>query len=61
MPLSKTMPDPHLLSCLRRYTGYLSKFVGGTICYGSSKQKLVTTSTTEAEYVSLTYATKEAT
>jgi hypothetical protein len=42
-------------------SGYLFKFAGGTICHCSSKQKLVTTSTTEAEYVSLTYAAKEAT
>lgn len=36
-------------------SGYLFKFVGGTICHRSSKQKLVTTSSTEAEYVGLTY------
>jgi len=42
-------------------SGYLFKFAGGTICHRSSKQKLVTTSTTEAEYVGLTYAAKEAT
>jgi hypothetical protein len=41
--------------------GYLFKFVGSIICYCLSKQKLVTTLTTEAEYVSLTYAAKEAT
>jgi hypothetical protein len=40
--------------------GYLFKFAGGTICHCSSKQKLVTTSTTEAEYVGLTHAAKEA-
>jgi hypothetical protein len=42
-------------------SGYLFKFAGGTICHNSCKQKLVTTSTTEAEYVALTYAAKEAT
>jgi hypothetical protein len=31
------------------------------VYYYSSKQKLVTTSTTKAKYVSLTYAAKEAT
>jgi hypothetical protein len=41
--------------------GYLFKFAGSTICYCLSKQKLITTSTTKAEYISLTYATKEAT
>jgi hypothetical protein len=41
--------------------GYLFKFAGGTICYCTCKQKLVTTSTTKAEYVGLTYAAKEAT
>jgi hypothetical protein len=40
---------------------YLFKFAGSTVCHCSSKQKLVTTSTTEAEYVGLTYAAKEAT
>jgi hypothetical protein len=42
-------------------SGYLFKLAGGTVCHRSSKQKLVTTSTTEAEYVGLTYAAKEAT
>jgi hypothetical protein len=45
----------------RSTSGYLFKFAGGTICHRSGKQKLVTTSTTEAEYVDLTYAAKEAT
>jgi hypothetical protein len=40
---------------------YLFKFAGGTVCHRFSKQKLVTTSTTEAEYISLTYSAKEAT
>lgn len=42
-------------------SGYLFKLAGGTICHKSCKQRLVTTSTTEAEYVGLTYAAKEAT
>jgi hypothetical protein len=42
-------------------SGYLFKFAGGTICHKSSKQHLVTTSTTEAEYVGLTFCSKEAT
>jgi phosphopantetheinyl transferase (holo-ACP synthase) len=42
-------------------SGYLFKFAGGTICYKSCKQKLITTLTTKAEYVALTYAAKEAT
>jgi hypothetical protein len=41
--------------------GYLFKFASGTICYCLCKQKLVTTSTTKAKYVRLTYAAKEAT
>jgi hypothetical protein len=41
--------------------GYLFKFASGTIYYYFSKQKLVTTSTTKAKYVRLTYAAKEAT
>jgi hypothetical protein len=42
-------------------SSYLFKFAGGTVCYHLCKQKLVTTSTTEAKYVGLTYAAKEAT
>ena len=41
-------------------SGYLFKFAGSTICHKSSKQRLVTTSTTEAEYVGLTFCAKEA-
>jgi hypothetical protein len=40
---------------------YLFKLAGSTICYCSSKQKLITTLTTKAKYVSLMYAAKEAT
>jgi hypothetical protein len=42
-------------------SSYLFKFASGTVCYYSCKQKLVTTSTTKAKYVRLTYAAKEAT
>jgi hypothetical protein len=42
-------------------SGYLFKLAGGTTCHKSCKQKLVTTSTTEAEYIALAYAAKEAT
>jgi hypothetical protein len=41
-------------------SSYLFKFASSTICYCFTKQKLVTTLTTKAEYVSLTYAAKEA-
>jgi hypothetical protein len=41
-------------------SGYLFKLAGGTVSHKSVKQKLVTTSTTEAEYVAMTYTTKEA-
>jgi hypothetical protein len=41
--------------------GYLFKFASSTICYKLCKQKLVTTLTTKAKYVALTYAAKEAT
>ena len=42
-------------------SGYVFMLAGGAICHRSVKQRLVTTSTTEAEYVALTYAAKEAT
>jgi hypothetical protein len=41
-------------------SGYLFKLAYSTVCHKSVKQKLVTTSTTEAEYVAVTYAAKEA-
>jgi hypothetical protein len=41
-------------------SSYLFKFASSTIYYKSSKQQLVTTSTTKAEYVSLTFCAKEA-
>jgi hypothetical protein len=45
----------------RRSTeGYLFKLFGGPIDWGSTKQKTVTTSTTEAELLALTHAATEA-
>jgi hypothetical protein len=41
-------------------SSYLFKFASSTVCYKSSKQQLITTSTTKAEYVSLTFCAKEA-
>jgi hypothetical protein len=41
-------------------SSYLFKFASSTICYKSSKQQLVTTSTTKAKYVSLTFCAEEA-
>jgi hypothetical protein len=40
---------------------YLFKIASSTVCYKSIKQKLVTTSTTKAKYIALTYTAKEAT
>jgi hypothetical protein len=40
---------------------YLFKLISSTVYYYSSKQKLITTSTTKAKYVSFIYAAKEAT
>ena len=42
-------------------SGYLFKLASGTVCHKSVKQKPVTTSATEAEYVATTFAAKEAT
>lgn len=42
-------------------SGYLFKLCGAAICHKSSKQRLVTLSTTEAEYVALALAVQEAT
>jgi hypothetical protein len=47
-----------VLDYLYTTTDLVMKFAGSTICHCSSKQKLVTT-TTEAEYISLTHAAKE--
>jgi hypothetical protein len=43
----------------RSYTGYCFMFAGGTISWESRKQRTVALSTAEAEYMSLTEATKE--
>lgn len=45
----------------RSTSGYLFKLAGGTISHRSAKQRLITTSTTEAEYVAMATAAKEAT
>jgi hypothetical protein len=42
-------------------SSYLFKFASSNICYRLCKQKFVTTSTTKAKYVRLTYAAKKAT
>ena len=42
-------------------SGYLFKLWGGTICWKSRTQSLIALSSTEAEYISLTETTKEAT
>lgn len=41
-------------------SGYAFRIAGGVVSHKSNKQRLVTTSTTEAEYVALTQAAKEA-
>jgi hypothetical protein len=40
---------------------YLFKIASSTVYYKFIKQKLITTSTTKAKYIALTYTTKEAT
>ena len=47
-------PDRHAIS------GYVFMIDGGAVSWSSKRQELVTLSTTEAEYVALTHATKEA-
>jgi hypothetical protein len=44
----------------RSIEGYLFKLFGGAVDWHSTKQKVVTTSATEAELHALTHATKEA-
>ncbi|KAF7353238.1 Transcription factor [Mycena sanguinolenta] len=44
----------------RAISGYAFIIDGGAISWSSKKQELVTLSTTEAEYVAMTYAAKEA-
>jgi hypothetical protein len=41
--------------------GYVFKMAGGVVSFKSYRQRLVTLSLTEAEYIALTYAAKEAT
>ena len=41
-------------------SGYIYKLAGGPVSHKSSKQSILTTSTTEAEYVAMTHTTKEA-
>lgn len=43
----------------RPISGYIYRFVDSAISWSSKRQELVTLSTTEAEYVALTYAGKE--
>jgi hypothetical protein len=40
--------------------GYVFKMAGGVISFKSYRQRLVTLSSTESEYIALTYAAKEA-
>jgi hypothetical protein len=42
-------------------SGFLFKLAGATVSHRSAKQRIVTTSTTEAEYVAMVAAAKEAT
>jgi hypothetical protein len=39
--------------------GYVIKMAGGVVSYKSYRQRLVTLSSTESEYIALTYAAKE--
>ena len=41
-------------------SSYIYKLAGGPVSHKSSKQSILTTSTTEAEYVVITHAAKEA-
>ena len=41
-------------------SGYIYKLAGGLVSHKLSKQLILTTSTTEAEYVAMTHAAKEA-
>ena len=55
--------DADWASCLvdrRSYTGYTFRLSNGTISWDSSKQRTVALSSTEAEYMALAEATKEA-
>ena len=41
-------------------SGYIFKFLGSPVSWASKRQELVTLSTTEAEYIALSYAGREA-
>ena len=41
-------------------SGYIYKLVSGLVSHKSTKQSIFTTSITEAEYIAMTYAAKEA-
>ena len=41
-------------------SGYIYKLAGGLVLYKLSKQSILTTSTTEAKYIAITHAAKEA-
>ena len=41
-------------------SGYIYKLAGGPVLYKLSKQSILTTSTTEAKYIAMIYAVKEA-
>ena len=41
-------------------SGYIYKLTGGLVLYKLSKQSILTTSTTEAEYIAIIYAAKKA-
>ena len=41
-------------------SGYIYKLAGGPVLHKLSKQSILTTSTTEAEYVAMTHTAKEA-
>ena len=41
-------------------SGYIYKLAGGLVSHKSSKQSILTTSTTEAKYIAITHTAKEA-
>lgn len=62
MPLMG-MADADWAACTvdrRSYTGYIFKYGGGLVSFETKKQRVVALSTAEAEYMSMTEATKEA-
>ena len=48
------------LDCRRSTSGYVFKLFGGAISWMSKRQVVVALSTTEAEYMASTHASKEA-